>query len=157
MNIKKLKIEELPLLADLNEYSDLEGMIADNTARIKKGSIDIWALFDGDTIIGELRSMYESDDERTIKCVRAYLYAFRIRENHRGNGYGKLLLEKVIEELRGQGYTEFTVGVEDDNDRARHIYEKFGFTKFLSRKSEEYQGDWYEYDLLMRICDLNDD
>ena len=58
-------------------------------------------------------------------------------------------LEKVIEELRDQDYTEFTVGVEDDNDRARHIYEKFGFTKFLSRKSEEYQGNKYEYDLIL--------
>ena len=149
MIIRKLKIEELPLLAELNEYNNLEGMIAENASRINNGSIDIWALFDGNMIIGELRSMYESNDERAVKGVRAYLYAFRISEDRQGNGYGKLLLEKVIEELRGQGYTEFTVGVEDDNERARHIYAKFGFTKFLSRKSEEYQNDKYEYDLLL--------
>ena len=149
MIIRKLKIEELPLLAWLNEYNDLEEMIAENASRIKNGSIDIWVLFDEDTIIGELRSMYESDDERAIKGVRIYLYAFRIREDRQGNGFGKLLLEKVIGELRGQGYTEFTVGVEGNNERARHIYEKFGFTKFLSRKSEEYQNDKYEYDLLL--------
>ncbi len=149
MIIRKLKIEELPLLAELNEYNNLEGMIAENASRINNGSIDIWALFDGNMIIGELRSMYESNDERAVKGVRAYLYAFRIREDRQGNGYGKLLLEKVIEELRGQGYTELTVGVEDDNERARHIYAKFGFTKFLSRKFEEYQNDKYEYDLLL--------
>ena len=150
MILKKLRIEELPLLAELNKYNNLEEMIAENTSRIENGSIDIWALFDEDTIIGELHSMYESNDERAACGVRAYLYAFRIREDRQGNGYGKLLLEKVIKELQSQGYTEFTVGVEDDNERARHIYEKFGFTKFLSRKSEEYQGDKYEYDLFLQ-------
>lgn len=155
MIVRKLEIDELPLLAELNEYNDLKEMIAGNASKIKNGSIDIWALFDEDTIIGELRSMYESDDERAIKGYRAYLYAFRIREDRQGKGFGKLLLEKVIEELRGQDYTEFTVGVEDDNDRARHIYEKFGFTKFLSRKSEEYQGDKFEYDLLFMKQNYN--
>ena len=149
MIIRKLRIDELPRLAELNEYNDLEGMISENASRIENGSIDIWGLYDEDTIIGELRSMYESDDERASCGVTSYRYAVRIREDRRGQGYGKILLEKVIEELRSQGYTEFTVGVEDDNDRARHIYEKSGFTKHLSRKSEEYQGDKYEYDLLL--------
>lgn len=48
-------------------------------------------------------------------------------------------------------YCEFTVGVEDDNFRAMHMYRALGFNEFVLRKQEEYQGDWYEYDLyLMR-------
>ena len=155
--IRKIEANELPLLAELNEYNDPDAMIAENTRLLENGSVDIWALFDGDTIVGELRSMYDAADERAERGVRAYLYAFRVREKYQGRGLGEFLLEKVIEVLEEKGYSEFTVGVEDDNDRARHIYEKLGFTEFLSRKSEEYQGDKYEYDLLLRKKSLNGD
>lgn len=39
MIIRKLRIDELPRLAELNEYNDLEVMIEDNAARIKNGNI----------------------------------------------------------------------------------------------------------------------
>ena len=57
----------------------------------------------------------------------------------------------MLSALKEKGYCEFTVGVEDDNFRAMHMYRALGFNEFVLRKQEEYQGDWYEYDLyLMR-------
>ena len=52
--------------------------------------------------------------------------------------------------LAENGYSEFTVGVEDDNTRARYMYEKNGFTEPIARIKECYQGDSYEYDLLLK-------
>ena len=56
----------------------------------------------------------------------------------------------VLQMLRNNGYYEFTVGVEDDNPRAIHMYQAMGFDKFLLRKQEEYQGDVYEYNLYLK-------
>ena len=68
-------------------------------------------------------------------------------------GLGKTLLRSVIAELSRRGYFEFTIGVEDDNDRAKHIYSDFGFAVKIARKYEEYQGDDYEYDLYLKRND----
>ena len=42
------------------------------------------------------------------------------------------------------------MGVEDDNEIAKHIYEKFGFTEIIDRQSETVKGNTYEYNLLLR-------
>ena len=46
-------------------------------------------------------------------------------------------------------YDEFTVGVEDDNHRAIHIYKDFGFNEIIARIHEEYQGEGYDYNLYL--------
>ena len=149
--VRKLKITELPLLTQLFNYKNIDEMIAENTRDIEAGIIDIFALFDGAKIIGELRVKYISDDNRfTEKGKRAYLYAFRVHQKYQGKGLGSFLLENVLLILAENGYREFTVGVEDDNLRARYMYEKNGFKEPIARIKESYQGDSYEYDLLLK-------
>ncbi len=152
MNIvKRLKTNELFMLTELFNYKDIDNMIAENTRDIENGVINIFALFDRDKIIGELRVKYISDDNRFAeKGKRAYLYAFRIHENYQGKGLGSYLLKNVLEALTENGYSEFTVGVEDNNARARYMYKKTGFIEPIARIKESYQGDSYEYDLLLK-------
>lgn len=45
-----------------------------------------------------------------------------------GKGYGKLLLDAVIGELKQLGFDEIFLWVLEDNLRARKFYEKVGFT-----------------------------
>lgn len=152
MNIVKiLKINELFMLTELFNYKDVDNMITENTRDIETGIIDIFALFDDDKIIGELRVKYISDDNRFAeKGKRAYLYAFRVHKKYQGKGLGNFLIENVLATLKENGYNEFTVGVEDSNARARYIYEKNGFTESVARIKESYQGDSYEYNLLLK-------
>ncbi len=150
-SVRKIKINELSVLTTLFNYKDVNEMIAENTRDIKNGDIDIFALFDNEKLIGELRVKYISDDIRFAeKDKRAYLYAFRIHQKYQGRGLGNFLLENVLDILKVNGYSEFTVGVEDENTKARYIYEKYGFTEPIARIKESYQGDSYEYDLLLR-------
>ncbi|SFE49154.1 Ribosomal protein S18 acetylase RimI [Peptostreptococcaceae bacterium pGA-8] len=44
-----------------------------------------------------------------------------------GLGYGKQLLDFVVEQLKEQGYTEAFLWVLEENERARNFYEKYGF------------------------------
>ncbi len=151
MTVKTLTSNELYLLKELFRYNDPEEMIQSNSQKIKNGEIDIFGLFFDEELIGELRVMYSNPDERFAqKGKRAYLYAFRIHENHQGEGLGKYLLKYVVDNLSQYGYTEFTVGVEDDNERAKHIYSSFGFNKIIARIQEEYQGEKYEYNLYLK-------
>lgn len=149
--VRKLKTTELSLLPQLFNYKNVNEMICENTRDTETGIIDIFALFDGDKIIGELRVKYISDDNRFAeKGKRAYLYAFRIHQKYQGKGLGSFLLGNVLATLVENSYNEFTVGVEDDNARARYMYEKYGFTETIARIKESYQGDSYAYDLLLK-------
>ncbi len=151
MIVRKLKVSEIPMLTVLFKYKDAKAMIAENTKDIENEVIDIFALFDGAKIIGELRVKYISDDNQFAeKGKRAYLYAFRIHHKYQGKGLGNFLLENVLTILAENGYSEFTVGVEDYNAKARYMYGKYGFTESIARIKESYQGDSYEYDLLLR-------
>lgn len=44
-----------------------------------------------------------------------------------GKGYGKSLLEFAVAELKNQGYEDIFLWVLEENIRARHFYEIFGF------------------------------
>lgn len=151
MKIEKLAVHDLYILTELFDYNNVEQMISKCTHDIQNGIIDIFVLYDKDVLIGELHVMYESDDENyTIRGRRAYMFAFRVREDFQNKGYGTYLLKTVLAVLKENGYCEFTVGVEDDNFRAIHMYQALGFNEFLLRKQEEYQGDAYEYNLYLK-------
>lgn len=151
MKIEKLAVHDLCILTELFEYNNVEQMISECTKDIQNGIIDIFVLYDEDVLIGELHVMYESDDENyAMRGRRAYMFAFRIHENYQNKGYGTYLLKTVLTALKEEGYCEFTVGVEDDNFRAIHMYQSMGFKEFLLRKKEEYQGDSYEYNLYLK-------
>lgn len=149
--VRPLMISELPMLTKLFHYNDVQAMIDETAQSIEQGEIDIFGLFKGSKLIGELHVMYQSEEaDKVIPGKRAYLYAFRIHKSYQGKGLGKYLLGYAIERLAENGYSELTVGVEDDNARAIHIYKQFGFDELIARKYEEYQGDGYEYNLYLK-------
>ncbi len=44
-----------------------------------------------------------------------------------GKGYGKILMDSVLSELKGLGYERVFLWVLEENIRARHFYEQYGF------------------------------
>lgn len=151
MNVRIINTDELNLLLQLFDYNNPDEMIAENTRDITEDKIDIFGLFQEDSLIGEIHVAYIHNDERfVVKNKRAYLFAFRIHKDFQGKGYGQFLMNNVISILEEKGYSEFTIGVEDDNETAIHIYSKLGFTQMIGKMSEEYQGDSYEYGLYLR-------
>ena len=151
VRIEKLAVHDLYRLTELFEYNNVEQMIAECTRDIQNRRIDIFVLYENGVLIGELHVMYENDDENfAVRGKRAYLFAFRVRKEYRNKGYGTRLLKTVLTRLKEDGYYEFTVGVEDDNSGAIHMYQAQGFTELLLRKQEEYQGDAYEYNLYLK-------
>ena len=50
---------------------------------------------------------------------------------HRGQGVGRGLLAAAEERARARGCCKLTLEVQDDNLRARRLYERFGFSDFV--------------------------
>lgn len=151
LTLRPISASELSALTSLFDYNDVPAMIAENTRLIDSGDFSIYLLFEDGELIGELHVTWRSEDPlASIDGQRVYLSAYRIREDRQGRGLGQYLLRGVIDAIEARGYREITIGVEDDNLRAKHLYRKFGFTEFVARRREVYQGDEYEYDLLLR-------
>lgn len=151
MTVQRLAVHDLPLLTQLFDYHDVPQMLSENARDVLSGAVDIFVLREGDELTGELHVRYDDADERyAARGRRAYLFAFRVREDRQGRGHGTRLMREVLARLQAAGYREFTVGVEDDNARALHMYRAQGFTQPLLRRREEYQGDAYEYTLYLK-------
>ncbi len=113
--------------------------------------IDIYVIERGDVVIGELSASYVSHTLPTeaIPGRRAYLQAFRVEKEYQGVGLGQRLLQFTLSDLERRGYTEFTIGVGEENELAMHIYFKFGFTEAI----DQGRGDKFDptdYTLYMR-------
>ncbi len=70
------------------------------------------------------------------------------KKEFRNQGVGLVLLDYLIDEAKSLGYAEMSVGVDTDNARARHLFEKKGFTTVLFEGKDEY-GEYVK--LLKRL------
>lgn len=58
----------------------------------------------------------------------AHILKFAVRQTHRGGGRGKEILHGTLERMRGMGIRWVTLEVRESNERARKVYESFGFS-----------------------------
>lgn len=77
-------------------------------------------------IIGYL-GMYVSFEEGEITNVA-------VQEDHRGQGIGKRLLERLFKEAQKKQVEQILLEVRVSNEAAIHLYEKMGFVKIGVRK-----------------------
>lgn len=151
MEYRKINLEELEKLKNLYVYENFEEIKKQIIDDISNGIKDIYVITENENLIGEITVTYKSDlPNETIPDIRVYLSAFRVHKDYQDQGLGQKLLKYVISELENKGITEFTVGVEDDNENAKHIYEKFDFTEIIDRGEETVKGRTYQYNLLLR-------
>ena len=92
---------------------------------------NIYTLYTNQQIVGILiiDTIYE----------RMELIEIEVLDTKRGLGYGKLLLEFMIEKAKEQNVENITLEVKITNNIAIHLYEKYGFEQVALRKNY-YQG-----------------
>lgn len=56
-----------------------------------------------------------------------HITSLHVLPHLRGHGYGRSLVDHVLEEFRRRGFAEVTLWVLEENRRARRFYEKYGF------------------------------
>ncbi len=109
--------------------------------RIEEGLQEFWVVestesrTSGNYLLGEFHIVWTSPDlEEADGVNRAYLCAFRIHPDHRGEGHGKTLLNAVLNRLREQGRDQATIGVKQNRPEIRDMYYKWGFTELVKIK-----------------------
>lgn len=122
--VRTITIEELEKLNPLFVVDDYTRFIKERAERMAQNDIDIYVLEDNNKFIGEITIVYNHKiyEDYTIPNKRVYMEALRVLEEYQSKGIGQYLLEEVINRVREQGYSEITIGVEDDNENAKHIF-----------------------------------
>ena len=150
---RKLRKEEFERLKHLfNNTDELWTKYKDmRMKQYNENDVDIYIVELNDQIVGEVTINYSSHALPTeaIPNQRVYIQAFRIEPSYQGYGLGQKLMDYVLLDLENKGIREFTIGVEDDNEIAKHIYFKYGFTEAI----DHGKGDTFdpvEYTLYMK-------
>ncbi len=156
MEFRKIGIEQFEKLKKLFPDNETKWIKYKNKRlqQFEKQEIDVFVIEDDDKFISEITVNYKSHqlETETIPNKRVYLEAFRVDKKYQGQGLGQKLIKYCIDYLINIGYTEFTIGVEENNEIAKHIYFKFGFTNPIDKgKGDEF--DISEYTLYLK--DIN--
>ncbi len=159
MEFRKIKVEEFEKLKNL--FPDNEKMWSKykkkRLEQFEKQEIDVFIIENNENIIGEITVNYKSHQlaTETIPNRRVYLEAFRVDKKYQGKGLGQKLINYCTDYLANRGYIEYTIGVEDDNEIAKHIYFKLGFTNAID-KGHGDEFDPSEYTLYLKDIDKFD-
>ena len=135
--------------ASAEDLGALEGLFPrdyhDRVRQVLDRTIDVYAVEYAGLPVGRLVANYENQhlDSETAPNVRACLSHFILLKEYRNRGLGSGLMRFALDDLRERGYREFTVGVEDGNAAAKHIYFAFGFTEKIDHGSDPCEYDLY--------------
>lgn len=109
---------------------------------IEKGNIEFWTIENeiDRSLIGELYIFWDSQDKDEANGKeRAYLCAFRVDKEFQGRGLGKMLMQRVLRRVIERGFSEVTIGVDNDEaERLTYMYKAWGFSKLVKLQNIDY-------------------
>lgn len=132
--------ERLHEVADLSRNPHAQAWLSD----IEKGIRMTYAYEEAGRFLGEVSLVTEIDDpDYVVPRVRAYFSHLLVKEECRGRGIGKALVDFICAKAKALGYREISLGVDKDNDTALHLYRAKGFDRVLYEGEDEY-GPFYK-------------
>ncbi|MBO4360606.1 MAG: GNAT family N-acetyltransferase [Eubacteriaceae bacterium] len=109
-----------------DRYSTFPPMPGDMSAlyreSVEAGGFFPYCLTDGERVLGHFILRYPTEDTSLLRVGFVI-----IDPSLRGQGIGKLLIEKAKEEAAGMGAKKLSLGVFTDNPAAYHCYLSCGF------------------------------
>ena len=128
MRIRKATAEEMLTLwgyQDVNKASPTAKFFYDN---ISTDNAVFWTLDNHGELEGELYVFLNLEDKDFADGQNtAYLCAFRVKKEYRGQGYGSRLIASALEELKQIGFSKVTIGVASDEPQNIRLYHRLGF------------------------------
>lgn len=84
-------------------------------------------LIDNDQLLGcgVLRHKWS----REVRSKGWWFYAIWINPIHRGNGYGKILMQELLLEVRKKKIKQIYLNVDEKNNVAQNLYKRIGFVE----------------------------
>lgn len=82
-------------------------------------------------------------------CHRAYM-GISIQKQYCNLGLGSIMIEIALEYVEKRGFEQLELGVFEDNLRAIHLYEKYGFKKYgIQPKAFKLKDGSYRNEIIM--------
>ena len=95
---------------------------------ITTGNADFWTIDKDGELIAELYAFFNLEDKDFADGkTTAYLCAFRVKQESRGQGNGSRLMTAVLKDIKEKGYQKVTIGVGSDEPQNYRLYQRFGF------------------------------
>ena len=100
---------------------------------ISSGNALFWTIDHEGELLGELYVFADIDEDKDCAdgITTAYLCAFRIRKELRGQGYGSRLMKAALSDLKERGFRYATIGVDKDDETNLVIYKHMGFDRTI--------------------------
>ncbi len=71
-------------------------------------------------------------------------------QKYTGFGLGKLMMQRLLEEIKNLGFEQAELSVIDNNKRARHLYESLGFKEYgVLPNANKYDDGTYSDNIYM--------
>ena len=127
--------------------SDLDKMragLADCEASERNFEI---GAFDGEKLAGELGA---AQVRPHLKYRHRARMGISSRKEYWGCGLGSFLMQAAVEQATANGFEQLELGVFEDNVRAIHLYEKFGFEKYgVNPRAFKLKDGTYRDEIIM--------
>lgn len=129
LHIRLAMREDLPDMEWDGEYIHFRRLYAEAYRLSERGDTLIWlADLDPVGVIGQaFVSLRSGRAELSDGRWRAYVYAFRVKPQYRGQGIGTKIMETLEADLLRRAYQRVTLNVAKENDGARRLYERLGY------------------------------
>ena len=103
--------------------------------------------FIGDEVIGDLGV---TQVRNSFKYQHRAYMGMSIQEEYCNAGLGSLMLEMAINQAKENGFEQLELGVFEDNKRAIHLYEKYGFQQYgVQPRAFKLKDGTYRDELIM--------
>ena len=117
-------------------YESWEGRYRSRFSKMEGYHVAVLTL--EDRIIGVMSFMKTRDDGLPETCGE--IVSIYVLQEYWHQGFGKLMLDWAVKELKSLGFTECVLWTLEDNHLAQSAYERFGFKPDGARQSQEFCG-----------------
>ena len=140
--IREARESDLPALEWDGEYAHFRRVYRQAMDEVKLGRRIVLVSDVEGEVVGQIFIHLRSKWNQYFAPERTgYLHSFRVKPSFQMKGIGTRLIHEAEERLLDYDYNRVVISVAKDNDLARSIYEKLGYTIFA-----EDSGEWSFFD-----------
>ena len=127
MRIRQATGEEMLTLWGYRDAAQVSPTARFFYRNIVSGNAIFWTLDRGGELIGELYAFFNIETDRDFAdgTTTAYLCAFRVKQEYRGQGLGSQMMKTARADLKRRGFSRATIGVSEE--RNERLYRRMGF------------------------------
>lgn len=136
----KIKIKQLKNIEDFDHYFKHVDALLEETLRVMEypinGNDATHVVFEDVRFIGAFKVSSHESCEKSLR-----LAWIAISKRFQRQGFGKYILQKIIEDARKNNIKNLFLSVRKSNHKALHLYKIFGFQPIPDKTSNSNEQD----------------